>query len=76
MMEERLLKKRIGMLTVIGCIFFSGMFVGGCRMPDTVISYVTIFVRERVQADPSGPVHAEDYLHHPDHAVDHLAFRR
>ena len=21
-------------------------------------------------------VHAEDYLHHPDHAVDHLAFRR
>ena len=36
MMEERLLKKRIGMLTVIGCIFFSGMFVGGCRMPDTV----------------------------------------
>ena len=24
------------MLTVIGCIFFSGMFVGGCRMPDTV----------------------------------------
>ena len=30
------MKKRIGMLTVIGCIFFSGMFVGGCRMPDTV----------------------------------------
>lgn len=36
MMEERLLKKKIGMLAVIGCIFFSGMFVGGCRMPDTV----------------------------------------
>ena len=29
-----------------------------------------------VQADPSGPVHAEDYLHHPDHAVDHLTFCR
>lgn len=30
------MKKKIGMLAVIGCIFFSGMFVGGCRMPDTV----------------------------------------
>jgi len=28
------MRKRIGMFAVIGCIFCSGLFIGGCRMPD------------------------------------------
>lgn len=30
------MKKKIGMFAVIGCIFFSGLFIGGCGMPDAV----------------------------------------
>lgn len=28
------MRKRIGMFAVVGCIFCSGLFIGGCRMPD------------------------------------------
>lgn len=28
------MRKRIGMFVVIGCIFCSGLFIGGCRIPD------------------------------------------
>lgn len=30
------MRKRIGMFAVIGCIFCSGIFIGGCQMPDVV----------------------------------------
>lgn len=28
------MRKRIGMFAVIGCIFCSGLFIGGCRLSD------------------------------------------